>query len=74
MAVIEIKDVSKHFHDAKRQTTMKALDDINIDVARNEFLCLLGPSGCGKSTLLNLIAGFDMPTGGTVSVLLNTSR
>jgi NitT/TauT family transport system ATP-binding protein len=68
MAVIEIKNVSKHFHDAKRQTTMKALDDINIDVARNEFLCLLGPSGCGKSTLLNLIAGFDMPTGGTVSV------
>lgn len=68
MAVIEIKNVSKLFHDAKRQTTLKALDDINISVDRNEFLCLLGPSGCGKSTLLNMIAGFDKPTSGTVSV------
>ena len=45
-----------------------ALDDIQCDVPRGEFVCLLGPSGCGKSTLLNAIAGFASPTSGTITV------
>lgn len=43
-----------------------ALDGIEAQVARGEFLSLLGPSGCGKSTLLRLIAGLDNPTAGEV--------
>jgi NitT/TauT family transport system ATP-binding protein len=42
-----------------------ALDDIDLDVPRGEFLCLLGPSGCGKSTLLNVIAGFTPTSSGS---------
>ncbi|MBB3157746.1 NitT/TauT family transport system ATP-binding protein [Microbacterium proteolyticum] len=42
------------------------LDDITLDIAPGEFVCLLGASGCGKSTLLNLIAGLDRPTAGRI--------
>ena len=68
MATIEISQVSKIFRDAKRNSDVTALDDINVEVARNQFLCLLGPSGCGKSTLLNMIAGFEKPTSGRIAV------
>ena len=68
MSLIEIDHVTRLFDDPKRGSAVKALDDVSVHVARNEFLCLLGPSGCGKSTLLNLIAGFDRPSSGTVRV------
>ena len=68
MTLITIDHVSRLFEDPKRGTPVKALDDVSVHVARNEFLCLLGPSGCGKSTLLNLIAGFDHPSSGSVRV------
>jgi NitT/TauT family transport system ATP-binding protein len=45
-----------------------ALQDIGLNVAPGEFVCLVGASGCGKTTLLNLIAGLDRPTVGTVDV------
>jgi NitT/TauT family transport system ATP-binding protein len=59
---IALRNVSKWFG------SVQALDDVTIDVARGEFLCLIGASGCGKSTLLNLIAGLDRPTRGSVAV------
>jgi NitT/TauT family transport system ATP-binding protein len=41
-----------------------ALDNVSLEVAEEEVVCLLGPSGCGKSTLLNILAGFERPTAG----------
>jgi len=45
-----------------------AISEVSLQVARNEFVCLVGPSGCGKSTLLRLVAGLVTPTSGTVSI------
>lgn len=45
-----------------------ALTDINIDIAKREFVVLLGPSGCGKTTMLRIIAGLIKPTAGSVEI------
>ncbi|MFV8816278.1 ABC transporter ATP-binding protein [Haliea sp. E17] len=47
---------------------LPVLQDINLSLARGEFLALIGPSGCGKSTLLKLIAGLIEPSGGKLTV------
>ena len=44
------------------------IEGVHFDIAQGEFVCLLGPSGCGKSTLLNAVAGFSLPSSGTISV------
>jgi bicarbonate transport system ATP-binding protein len=45
-----------------------ALKGIDLEIRKGEFISLIGHSGCGKSTLLNMIAGLDLPTGGTVLI------
>jgi NitT/TauT family transport system ATP-binding protein len=64
--MIEIRAVQKEF--AKGERRVVALEDIDLTVAEHEFVAILGPSGCGKSTLLNMVAGFDLPTRGSVKV------
>jgi bicarbonate transport system ATP-binding protein len=46
----------------------KALDNVNLTVAKGEFITLIGHSGCGKSTLLNMVSGFNYPSQGSVTV------
>jgi len=56
---LAIKHLSKSYLDGGKQAAAEILADFSLDVARNEFLCILGPSGCGKTTLLRCIAGFE---------------
>ena len=63
---ISLRSVSKAF--GQGGGAVLALDGINLDVRRGEFLCVAGASGCGKSTMLSLIAGLDRPTVGEVTV------
>ena len=59
-ARLTFEDVSRNFGD------MVALDQVSLDVAPGEVLCLLGPSGCGKTTLLRIAAGVERPDSGRV--------
>ncbi|MBU6437068.1 MAG: ABC transporter ATP-binding protein [Betaproteobacteria bacterium] len=65
-AQIEVLHASKRF--VTPTGDVLAMSDINLQVQRGEFVCLLGPSGCGKSTLLNALAGFSLPSAGSVRV------
>jgi putative spermidine/putrescine transport system ATP-binding protein len=62
MAFLKLSNISKVFG----ATT--AVKDFNLDVEKGEFVSFLGPSGCGKTTTLRMIAGFEMPTTGTINV------
>ena len=68
-AQLRLENIVKAFPDRGGSGTVRAVDDIALDIHRGEFLTLLGPSGCGKTTTLRLIAGFEMPTSGRI--LLN---
>ena len=59
---IKIEGVSKNFGD------FQALKNVSIEIKKGEFFSLLGPSGCGKTTLLRIIAGFEDPSGGDVTL------
>jgi spermidine/putrescine transport system ATP-binding protein len=59
---VRLEGVTKRFGD------LTAVDDIDLEVRRGEFFCLLGPSGCGKTTTLRMIAGFEAPTAGRVLI------
>ena len=60
MSKLAIENISKVFG------ATQALQQTDLAVQDNDFLCILGPSGCGKSTLLRIVAGLDTPTTGRV--------
>jgi len=61
---IQLDRVSRHY--TMGETSVRAVNELSLSVANNEFLALLGSSGSGKSTLLNLIAGLDRPSSGSI--------
>ncbi|MBE6773783.1 MAG: ABC transporter ATP-binding protein/permease [Ruminococcaceae bacterium] len=61
-----LKDIVKDY--VTGDTTVRALDTVNICFRENEFVSILGPSGCGKTTLLNLIGGLDRYTSGDLVI------
>ncbi|HEY0442597.1 MAG TPA: ABC transporter ATP-binding protein [Candidatus Limnocylindrales bacterium] len=62
MAFLELTGIQKRFGD------VAAVHDFNLAAERGEFISFLGPSGCGKTTTLRMIAGFEQPTAGTITV------
>ena len=72
--IIEIHDLKKSYDDGK----IKALNGLNLEVKKGEFLSIMGPSGSGKSTLLNMIGALDVADEGTIKVagidLMNTKE
>ena len=65
-AAVELRGISKTF--TARRGTVAALQNIDLTIARSEFISLIGPSGCGKSTLLRIVADLLQPTTGEVRV------
>jgi NitT/TauT family transport system ATP-binding protein len=63
---IETRNVCKVYETVAGPMT--AVDDFSLDVADNEFVCIVGPSGCGKSTYLRMLAGLDTHTSGTIQI------
>ncbi len=67
MPIISIQNLTKRFQGSDSGSVL-ALDNINLDIQKGEFISLIGPSGCGKSTLLRVIADLIQPSSGTVTV------
>ncbi len=64
--LIRTKNLSKYY--AVGDETIKALDDVNLEIERGQIVAILGTSGSGKSTLLNMLAGLERPTKGEVQI------
>lgn len=66
-SALELSDVTMTYP-ARSSGTVTALDGIDLDVKKNEFITIVGPSGCGKSTILKIAAGLVLPSSGDVSL------
>lgn len=64
MSLLELTDIRKEYR--KGETTITALNGINLSIDKGDFLSIMGPSGSGKSTLLNILGCLDTPTKGSV--------
>lgn len=65
---VRFENVSRHFG------SVRAVDNVDLDIARGEFFAMLGPSGSGKTTCLRLIAGFEQPTSGHIEIFGETAE
>lgn len=64
--MIKLTGINKIYRTNEIETV--ALENVNLEVNKGEFLSIMGPSGCGKSTLLNIMGLLDAPTGGTIEI------
>lgn len=67
MMLIRVENLTKTFKD-KDGKNKEIISKINLNIERNEFICIIGPSGCGKTVFLNLLAGFEKPTFGKIYI------
>lgn len=75
--IMSLSGIAKKFNTRANRSVL-ALDKVNLDIQRNQFVTLVGPSGCGKSTLLKIVSGIIPPTEGNIqfdgSPLIKPSR
>ncbi len=65
---VSLRQVTKRFPETRLDDEVVAVDALDLDVREGEFFALLGPSGCGKTTTLRMVAGFEFPTTGSISI------
>ncbi len=61
---VRVDNLAKSFASKKQETIV--FENVNLELKKGEFVCIIGHSGCGKSTILNVLAGLDSPTNGAV--------
>lgn len=66
MNVLSVRNLKKYYNTGAN--TVKALDNVNLDIHKGEFLAIVGTSGSGKSTLLHMLGGLDSPTSGEIFI------
>ena len=66
MNILSVRNLKKYYNTG--ENTVKALDGVDLDICRGEFLAIVGTSGSGKSTLLHMLGGLDNPTSGEVII------
>ncbi len=66
MIVLSVRNLKKYYNAG--ENTVKALDGVDLDIRKGEFLAIVGTSGSGKSTLLHMLGGLDNPTSGEVLI------
>lgn len=71
MNIIKLTGINKVYRTKEVET--QALENVNVEVKKGEFLSIMGPSGCGKSTLLNIVGLLDLPTSGSVEICGTTA-
>ncbi|MGM8365938.1 ABC transporter ATP-binding protein [Virgibacillus sp. W0181] len=64
--IIKLNNITKHFH--TRSQTIRAVENINMDVYKGDFVAVVGPSGCGKSTIIRMINDIIQPTVGDIFI------
>ncbi|MCO5120418.1 MAG: ABC transporter ATP-binding protein [Burkholderiaceae bacterium] len=66
MAFLEIQGLQKIFRGAGSRPDTVVFEDVNFQIEKGEFVCVIGHSGCGKTTVLNALAGLEAPSGGVI--------
>ena len=66
MSFLQVQGLKKTFPDVAGSEDLTVFDNINFELHRGEFVCIIGHSGCGKTTILNVLAGLEQPSGGHV--------
>ncbi|WP_455682733.1 ABC transporter ATP-binding protein [Thomasclavelia sp.] len=66
MCIVETRNLKKYYNTSS--TLVKALDGVNLQIKKGEFLAIIGTSGSGKTTLLNMIGGIDLPSEGEIYI------
>nr|WP_024993827.1 ABC transporter ATP-binding protein [Phocaeicola paurosaccharolyticus] len=70
--MISLKGINKVYRTNEIETL--ALENVNLEVEKGEFISIMGPSGCGKSTMLNIMGLLDTPTSGTIEICGNNIK
>ncbi len=68
MGRLAVKSVTKMYGSPPSDDAVVALQDVTLEIEHNSFCAILGHSGCGKTTLLNMVAGFEQPTSGQITI------